>query len=183
MTTVTTANPGALHAVEPDLQNVLLNMQAVLAETIPALAAYNDSLGFVVTTNTFTSTNTDLSRPPVPHIAGRSGQNFSSAHGANASSRAGANLSGNASSVIGVSPAITMPSVPAGASATPPTITDTSVPAQSPNTVSASSTVTPRETLRALLLLQHDLDRALALVNAVNTSPDVPDVNLTPTGR
>ncbi len=182
-TTPVSVNPGPVLAAQADLRGLLLDMQAVLQQTIPPLAAFNESFPFVVATNAsdFTDTNTSplALQPPLP---APSGQNLSSALGANNSSLStGPNLSGNLSSVVGASPAMTMPSVPAGSSAAP-FPPNPAVAAQTTNNVVVFTT---RDTLRSLLVLQADLDRALALVDALNATPNpnIPGVNLTPTGR
>ncbi len=156
-------------------------MQTILQQTIPPLAAFNESFPFVVATNAndFRDTNTSplALQPPVPTP---SGQNLSTALGANNSTLiTGPNLSGNLSSVVGASPAVTMPSVPAGSSAAP-FPPNPAVAAQPTNNVAVFTTA---DTLRSLLVLQAELERALVLVDQLNPAPNNPNVNLTPTGR
>jgi hypothetical protein len=146
-----------------DLPPLLVNLQNDLSQLLPALAAFNDSLEFVSLAE------------PASAATSQSGVNL------------GSNLSGNFSSVpAGINAGQNFSSVTGGTApvrSSIPAFNGTNGAVMAGLTGGSANTAaftngsligfsgTSRDSLRALIILQYDLQRLLPLVSALNGSP------------
>ncbi len=137
------ATPGvtvATNVTAAEAAMMLTNLQAVIEQALPVLAAFNDDFDFV--SNTVSGTTAPV---PVPPGNGNGPVNL------------GINLGANAA----LNPGMSAPAPAAGT--LPASSTQT-------NTLPPGLTTVPitRDTLRNLLVLQSDLERILPNLNALN---------------
>jgi hypothetical protein len=157
-------NQSRTNLLPADLANMLVNLQADLQELLPALAAFNDSFDFIAVQPVVEQS--ELSPPSGENLSVNLSTNLST------SPQAG-NLGANLSSVVGYTATAGFPA-PSSVNFLPPgmvylgsTVGPTE-PAFTSNPVPGPMMVADRDSLRALLILQNDLQRVFPIVDTVN---------------
>lgn len=137
-----------------DLSPLLANLQTELAQLLPALAAFNDSIDFQ-----------NLAPRSTANSVSQSGVNLGGNFGANVSTTPlGINAGQNFSTVTGGSTTPTSGASISGSGGS----TSNNIAANSRAGIGFSGV--SRDSLRALIILQNDLQRLLPLVSALNGS-------------
>lgn len=163
----TLTNQFGTNIVPANIPPMLAALENNIAQILPFLAALNDGFNFS-NPNGVISGTTGMNSGAAPVTA-----NFGTSIATNLSQNLGANFGVNvATPTTAVAPSTPVPLIPNG-TALPSAVAAN--PASlipgfggSVNATAGAATTGPRDTLRALLILQNDLQRLLPLLNAIN---------------
>src|ERR1051326_5279619 len=165
------------NVVSGNLNQMLVNLQGDLAQLLPVLTAANNSFDFVIVGSTSqaspaTGTATSGTGTTAGTTTTTAAENFGHSLGANTSANFGTALGQDLSSISsGRANAVAPAGTAMGANLSATGVTNafglqpTFAVAGATNTLAFGSA---RDVLRALLLLQDDVERMLPLVNALN---------------
>jgi len=168
-------------ALDPAIQQMLINLQANVEQLLPALATFNNSAqlqaisGVTPPAQTTASTATDAGGAATP-TANASGANLSTRAGVNFSTRAGVNSGVNLSQpVAGTAPTTPAPAFPLSAGTVSSSASGTLVPPAvgAPPTPTGVQNPFAGHTgsgslQRDLIILQSDLERLLPTLAVIN---------------
>lgn len=164
-----------------NLPAMLVALQNNLDQILPVLAAFNDAFDFTAA-NAANTGGTSVQPGPTGVTA-----NFGTSLATNLGQNFGANLGTSFGTTVGTPttamvPSTTPPLVTNGLALTPPGV---GLGFNGSVTNNAGVANSPRDTLRALVILQDDLQRLLPLLSALNSgATNAPASSvLTPTGR
>jgi len=163
----TLTNQFGTNIVPANIPPMLAALENNIAQILPFLAALNDGFNFS-NPNGVISGTTGMNSGAAPVTA-----NFGTSIATNLSQNLGVNLGVNvATPTTALVPSTPVPVVPNGTALPPAVASNPSslIPGfgGSVNATGAAATTGPRDTLRALLILQNDLQRLLPLLNAIN---------------
>lgn len=166
---LTSTNQFGTNISAAELRPLLLNLQSAIELALPAVAAFNNNFEFVET-GTASTNSTATGSPPSPNngtMPPNSSVPLNRTTGANLSSSLAVNAGQNLSTLAGVA---TAPAVAGVTNNTTTTVSASSNLSQSLGlfgTNSLTGNSTPNS-LRALIVLQSDMERTLQLLAALN---------------
>ena len=192
------SNQSATNIFPADLAGRLVNLQADLEQLVPLLAAFNDSFDFVSIGSGVPVAGATDGQPVVSSAAVNLGtdlsQNLSTVSSANLGVNLGANLAVPTSAQLALTPPSEVLPVTASSGAVPVTSGVGLVPSLGAPT-GAVGFNSARDALRALLILEDDVERMLPIVATINQDTNnilafqtnaltvIPPTSLTPAGR